>query len=156
MRRVNLKDFENLPPHMRTIQSLYIYLWMKEENNSKKTFKFRVPHTLLIKDNNISYWIFSNKQNVVCKKNSLNITVDNIMKTFKKPRKQKRIDVVAMYIYPDWRNTDDLVTDYLTYEDLETIMRNKQYRGRCGVIQRYHEPIFDNECEYLTSARIKI
>jgi hypothetical protein len=56
------------------------------------------------------------------------------MKTFRKPKKQKRIDVVALYVYPDWRNTENLVTDYLTYQDLEQIMKNKQYRGRCGVI----------------------
>jgi hypothetical protein len=134
MRRVNLKDFETLPPHMKTIQSLYIYLWMKEENNPKKPFKFRVPHTLLIKDNNISYWIFSDKQNVIKKKKSLNITIPNILKTFRKPRKQKRIDVIALYIYPDWRNTENLVTDYLTFEDLEQIIKEKQYRGRCGII----------------------
>ena len=62
MRRVNLDEFEEMPQHMKTMQSMYIYLWMKEENNTNKKFNFRVPHTILIKDNNISYWIFSNKE----------------------------------------------------------------------------------------------
>lgn len=48
----------------------------------------------------------------------MNITVDNILSTFTRPRRQKRIDVVAMYIYPDWRNTEDIVTDYLNHEEL--------------------------------------
>ena len=26
------------------------------------------------------------------------------------------------------------------------MVETKKYRGRCGIIQRYHEPVFDNEC----------
>lgn len=62
MRRVNLDEFEDMPEHMKTMQSLYIYMWMKEENNKSKRLNFRIPHTILIKDNSISYWIFSDKQ----------------------------------------------------------------------------------------------
>jgi hypothetical protein len=101
MQRVNLKDFENIPVHMQTIQSLYIYLSMKEENNPNKQFSFKIPHTLLIKDNNINYWIFSDRERVVRKKNTLNITIPNILHAFKRTSKQLRIDTIAIYIYPD-------------------------------------------------------
>lgn len=69
------------------------------------------------------------------------------MNSFKRSRKHNRIDVVAFYIYPDWRNTEEIVTDYLNYQELEEIICNKKFRARCGVIQKYHEPIFDNECK---------
>lgn len=129
-----MKEFYSLPAHMKTIQSIYIYLQMKEENNLDKRFNFSIPHTLILKDNSISSWIFSDKDDRVRKKKSLNITSEKIMSAFKRQRKQNRIDVVAFYIYPDWRNTEEIVTDYLNYKELEEIICKKKFRARCGVI----------------------
>lgn len=53
-----------------------------------------------------------------------------------------------MYIYEDWRDpSHPMISDYLSYPELKQMLEEKTFRGKTGIIQKFHEPIFDNECK---------
>ena len=53
-----------------------------------------------------------------------------------------------MYIYEDWRDpSHPMISDYLSHPELKQMLEEKTFRGKTGIIQKFHEPIFDNECK---------
>lgn len=61
MRKINFDKYENITGPMNMLQQMFTYLWMKDDFEPNKQFKFKLPHTLVIKNCNIDNWFFSDK-----------------------------------------------------------------------------------------------
>ena len=141
------------------LHSLYQFLWTTEESQEIPTsLDFQLPHTVLIKEQNLGPWFFSDKKKMLRKKKADKITTENILEQFGKRDKKfpKKVgwkkDVVALYIYSDTSHTDDnssgknYYTDYFDYDMLKDFLVNRRFRSAYGVLQKFVVPMVESEC----------
>jgi len=47
-----------------------------------------------------------------------------------------------------------MISDYLDFKELKEIILERRFRGRSGIIQKFHEPLFENECSIIFLFRL--
>lgn len=169
MRKINLTKQVPITQEMATMQSIYKYCWIKSPTDKSNSFSFKIPQTLIIKEAGIDSWYFSNKKSkkllkkdFIKKKKDKNLTVELILQIFARGLTSKKLKndfPIALYIYNDWRQSQQIVSDYLTFSELSNIflifkgeiLKNSTFRSRNGIIQKFIPPNHGKECRVFFS-----
>lgn len=64
------------------LDSFYTLLWTKPENANTTSYQFKIPNTIIIRDNRPNIWYFSNSKGDIIKKKNENLEHDKIISIF--------------------------------------------------------------------------
>ena len=77
---------------------LYQLLWFRTNKSNKNQFSFRIPDTILFKDNVPYEWIFTSKSGYIKRKHKDKLNIKEIIKKF---YNETTIEVIGHYLYLD-------------------------------------------------------
>lgn len=91
-----------------TFESFFHFLWVRDAIYQNYSFDFKIPDTLIIKNDAPSHWYFTSK-GIVKKKKSQNITLDKIFAAFSKTTSPT--GAIATFVHAENRENDSNETN---------------------------------------------
>ncbi|CAD8138952.1 unnamed protein product [Paramecium pentaurelia] len=143
-------------------ESIYHYIWLKDDSLIKESFQLRLPDTILFKNGMPQVWYFTNQSGEILMKKNDCRKPENIINHFCNNSKQNG-QVIAYYIYNSKYNVQDPINDpheiskikqfdvnekiciyYLTKETFPQFIKNNN-KAPEGILQKFIDPIANHE-----------
>jgi hypothetical protein len=78
------------------VESLYHYLWLKNKMDNNAPIKLNLPDTIVYRSGKPCYWYFTARDGSIKRKNSANVTSEEILSSF---RARTRCEIVGVFMY---------------------------------------------------------